>query len=242
MEEGIIEKISKIAIDFQGLSKQARLKAAEEYKENESDGLFAIRVALDGQIARMTLRFKEQIENSNEKVSYQLDLSASFLRTHFVINDLILSGDIIEALTLIRKQIENLTRLIEIDDKPLAKLSRKTPNVINILKKTGKKLYQELSEIAHFGSPRVGALIKIKNENESKCGPSVLPMFSDTLFEVYKQHSFISIYFAFWIIGFLNSVYNDKYAKESDENIMIEIFKKAVSEGIMKIDSDIYGK
>lgn len=236
MDREIVEKISKIAIDFQGLSAKARQNAIQEYKKNEPNGLFAVRVALDGQIARMVNRLQEKIENSDEKISYQLDLSASFIRTHFLIDDLILSGDIIEALTLIRKQIENLARLIEIDEKPLAKIARKTPNVCNILKKPGKKLYPELSEVAHFGSPRVGELIKIKNEDGNKCGPSVFPLFTDTLFEVYKQHSFISIYFMFWIIGFLKEIYKDKYDSFSDESIMEEIFEKAILLDIIRLD------
>ncbi|MGB0883842.1 MAG: hypothetical protein ACPGTG_03890 [Flavobacteriales bacterium] len=236
MNKEVLEKLSGISMDFQGLSEKARRLATEEYKEKEPDGLFAIRVALDGQIARQTLRFIEKIENTNEKISYQLDLSNSFIRTHFVINNLILTGDIIEALILIRKQVENLARLIEIDDKPLAKIKGKTPNVCNIIKKAGKKLYPELSEVAHFGTPRVGNLLKTKNIEEGKSGPSVFPVFSKTLFEVYKQHSFISIYFLFWINGFIKSIYKEKYDSTSDDTILDNIYKKAVLENIMRLD------
>ena len=109
MDTELVELLAKITFDFQGLSKKARDKACEEYKANEPSGLSAIRLVLDGQLSRLFLRFTEKIEESTEKISYQLDLSASFFRTHFVINDLLLSGDIIEALTLIRKQLENLT-------------------------------------------------------------------------------------------------------------------------------------
>ncbi|HCY77645.1 MAG TPA: hypothetical protein DHV28_17170 [Ignavibacteriales bacterium] len=233
-----IENLTKASVNFQGLSHAAREKACEEYKQNEPKGLFALRLTLDGQISKLCGQFQENIENSNEKISYQLDLSASLIRTHFVINDLIMSGDIIEALTLIRKQIENFTRLVEIDEKPLGKLLKKTPNVCDILKKSGKKLYPQLSEVAHFGTPRVGELIRKNIKEENKFGPSVFPFYSDTLFEVYKQHSFVSIYFIFWIVGFLKSLYQDKYDSSSDEKIIESIFNKAVEMDVIIIESE----
>jgi len=234
----LIEKLAQISIDFQGLSKIAREKASDKYKAKEPSGLSAIRLTLDGQISRLFLKFNDKIDESTEKISYQLDLSESFIRTHFVVNDLLLSGDIIEALTLIRKQIENLTRLIEIDEKPLAKLLKKTPNVCEILKKSGKKLYPELSEVAHFGTPRIGALIRQCEPGNDKVGPSVFPFYSDFIFEAYKQHAFISISFVYWTIGFLKAVYKEKYDSELDENIMEPIFIKAIETGIFEINSE----
>ncbi len=236
MNSKTIKELFGKSIDFQGLSEKARLAVTKEYKKKESSGIFAVRVTLDGLIAILPDRFRENIENTNEKTSYQLDLSASFLRTHFVINNLILTGDIIEALTLIRKQLENLTRLIEIDEKPLSKIEKKTPNVCNILTAAGKKLYRELSEVAHFGTPRVGNLLRTNILTENKTGPSVYPIFSETLFEVYKQHSFISIYFLFWILGFLKSVYKEKYDSTYDDKILESIFEKAVLEKIIILD------
>ena len=233
MDAELVEKLALIAVDFQGLSEKSRAETRETFKEQESNGISAIRLVLDGQIARLFLRFREKIENSNEKISYQLSLSASFIRTHFLINDLIISGDIIEALVLIRKQLENFTRLIELDETPLAKLSRKTPNVFNTLKNMGKSLYKELSEVAHFGTPRVGELINLEDIEKGKSGPSIFPVFSNRLNDVYKKHSFISIYFVFWIINFLKEIYKTDYNSSNDEMIIIEIFHLAKKEGII---------
>ena len=233
MDEEIIEKLLKISTDFQGLSEKARNDVKGTFIAKETDGLAAVRLTLDGQISRLFLRFLDKIDNTNEKISYQLYLSASFIRTYFIINDLILSGDIIEAITLIRKQIENLTRLIEINEKPLTKLLKKTPNVCNVLDKMGKSIYPELSEIAHFGTPRVGELIKMDKAGEGKSGPSVLPAFSSKLFDVYKEHAFISITFVFWIIEFLKSIYQEKYDCTSDELLMEHIFTLALDLGII---------
>ena len=164
MKEESIAKLIKAASEFQGASNNSRKETEGIYKINEPSDLFTIRASLDGEISLISKHFHKKIENPTEKISYKLDLTCSFIRTHFVINDLLLTGDIIEAATLIRKQLEVLTRLIEIDANPLAKLLKKTPNVCNVLNKMGKSLYPELSEIAHSGTPRVGKLI-VQNDN-----------------------------------------------------------------------------
>lgn len=175
----------------------------------------------------------KKIENSTEKISYKLDLTCSFIRTHFVINDLLLTGDIIEAATLIRKQLESLTRLIEIDAHPLSKLLRKTPNVCHVLKKMGKSLYPELSEIAHSGTPLVGKLIVQNESGTDKTGPSIYPVFDPLLYEFYKRHCFISIVWTYWTIGFLKEVYKTGYNSQFDEEIIDEIFLCALANGII---------
>jgi len=233
MNKEIIERLSKTAIEFQVLSEKTRNETREKYKSLETNGIFSIRVVLDGQIARLALSFKNKIEKPNQQISYQLYLSASFIRTHFIINDLIISGDIIEAATLARKQLENVTRLVEIDEKPLDKLLRKTPNVFDTLKKMGKSIYKELSEIAHFGTPRVGELIKTESSEDDKNGPTPLPLYTTKLNEIYKIHCAISIYFVFWIINFLKGVYKDSYDSESDEMTIFDIFQVAKREGII---------
>ena len=158
-----------------------------------------------------------KFENSTEQISYQLSLSASFLRSHFIINDLILNGDLIEAFTLIRKQLEILTRLHEIDKKPLFKLLKKTPNVVNLFKDGGKQLYPTLSEIAHFATPRVGELLTVKTFDDGSIGPSVHPAYNIDALACYDRHAYVSIYFVFWFMEFLKKIYGHSYECESDE-------------------------
>jgi hypothetical protein len=235
MDMKTIKELSKRALDFQVASTKYRTVTSKLYREKENDGFYSIRVALDGQIAMITDLFTHnKIEDSNEKISYQLVLSASMIRTHFIINDLIMSGDIIEALTLIRKQLENLTRIEELNKKPFEKLNRKAPNVFNTLK-IGKSFYKELSEVAHFASHKVGDLIKMKKFKDDRIGPTVYPIYSETLNEAYKMHSFVSIFFLFWVIGFIKAkIENIDISKH--EKVVSEIFEKAEIIGIFKFN------
>ena len=110
---------------------------------------------------RLAQNIKETIKDTNEKISYQISLSAFYVRTHFIINDMILHRDLVEANKLIGKQLESLTRLHELDVKPLQKLMCKTPNVINRFKEMEKQAYTHPSESAHFAIPRAGELLHV---------------------------------------------------------------------------------
>jgi hypothetical protein len=44
---------------------------------------------------------RRKVEAVTPTVSYQIGVSASYIRTHFLIGDLILNGDLVEAIVLI---------------------------------------------------------------------------------------------------------------------------------------------
>src|SRR5690606_9971591 len=150
-----VEELLREAGDFATEATLAREMTKKKYRKDEPNGHNIVRISLDGLIARTSKQLANKIESPTEKISYQIGLAVSFIRTHYIINDFIMQGDLIEAFTLIRKNFESITRLNEIDKSPLQKLLRKTPNVINIFNQGGKQLYPTLSEIAHFGTPRV---------------------------------------------------------------------------------------
>ena len=151
----IIDAIEKFA--FQ--SNKWREKVKEEYEKNESEIHHAFRKTIDGLIILIMDNVFGKYDKPSEKFLYQLNLTVSYVRTHFIINDLVLNGDIIEAYTIIRKQLEKLTRLNELDSKPIGKLLRKTPNVLNLFGEAGKGIYPEFSETAHFSHPRVSEFL-----------------------------------------------------------------------------------
>ena len=133
----IIEEIMRNACEYQGKCFEARDQVRKYYKTQEKEGENTLRIFIDGLMAKIAQeQASKKIENTNDKISYQISLFTSFIRTHYLINDLFMQGDIIEAITLIRKQFESLTRLNEIDSKPLLKLHKKTPNVCNIFNPT----------------------------------------------------------------------------------------------------------
>jgi hypothetical protein len=230
-----VEELLSSTCDFQADSDRARKKASDAYRKNEPIQHNSFRITLDGLIVRVSSQLLNKFENSSDKISYQLSLSASFLRTHFIINDMILNGDLIEAFTLIRKQLETLTRLHEIDNKPLLKLLKRTPNVINLFGEGGKRLYPTLSEIAHFATPRVGELLTVKTFEDGRTGPSLHPTFNVDALACYDRHAYVSLYFVFWFIDFLKKVYSDNYKSEIDEHTFFIMIKIAEESGIIEL-------
>jgi hypothetical protein len=228
------ESLLKTTVDFQADLIRYRTKSNEEYREEESNEHNIFRITLDGLLVRCVKQLGQPIENTNEKISYQISLIISFARTHFIINDMILEGDLIEAFTLMRKNLESLTRLNEIDQKPLRKLLRKTPNVINVLGKAGKALYPTLSEIAHFGTPEVGNLLSVKSHDDGRTGPSLYPTYNEHSKSCYDRHAFISINFTFYLMQFLTKVYDEKYDSEFDHSTFFIMVKMAEDIGMIE--------
>lgn len=160
------EKLLRAACDFQGRSLAARELSREQFRRSEPEQNNVLRILIDGQIGLVGEKITGSIKETSPTISYQITVSASFVRTHFLVNDFILNGDLVEAMTLIRKQLESLARLHELDSAPLLKLSGKVPNIKNVLKGAAGKIYGDLSEVAHFSTPRVAELLHIVERGE----------------------------------------------------------------------------
>lgn len=87
---------------------------------------------------------------ADKNLQYKMLLLISFMRTHYVLYELIFLSSNIEAAVLARKQIELLCRIKELSKYDVQQLEKKTPNVSN-LKLFGKE-YGLLSTIAHSAS------------------------------------------------------------------------------------------
>jgi len=104
---------------------KARKIARDAYRGAETNEENVLRISIDGLVAQLAHNMTGRIEITGEKSSYQISLVTSYIRSHFLINDMIMDGDIVEATTLIRKQLESLTRMHELDANPLMKLMKK---------------------------------------------------------------------------------------------------------------------
>jgi hypothetical protein len=167
---------------FGGKLRKAREKCRDNYRKAEPEPRNRLRIMIDGLMAMLANEVTTPIANVTEASSYQISLSASYIRTHFVACELIMNGDVVEAFVLVRKQLESLARLNELDSKPLAKLHGKTPNIQNALKGGAGKIYGDLSEIAHFATPRVSEFLGCLSSSTSSrtarqsvlaCSPSI---------------------------------------------------------------------
>lgn len=202
------------ACEFQGLAIQAREKCREEFRRSEREVDNNLRISVDGQIAALVATLSRRFAKVDETISYQIGITASFARTHFIVTDLILNGDLVEAITLIRKQLESLARLHELDSKPLEKLHGRTPNIGILFRNGGGEFYGHLSEVAHFSKPRVAELMRVIQAGE-RISPSLLPEFTDHSFACLDMNHFVAIYFLGWITEKLSEWYLDAdYAGE----------------------------
>jgi hypothetical protein len=231
-----IEELLQEACEFQGLSIRSRERSSVEYGKKETDAENHIRLVIDGLMARLAQNMKEKIKDTNEKISYQISLSISYVRTHFIINDMIFHSDLVEANTLIRKQLESLTRLHELDAKPLQKLMRQTPDVIRTFKKMGKQIYPHLSEIAHFASPRAGELLHVMERDGDLIGPSMIPVYTDAAHGCFDMQALVSFYFLFWFIGKQREFY-EAFEGEAEEKLLLSALNAAIDADVIRVNS-----
>ncbi|MBD1914101.1 MULTISPECIES: hypothetical protein [unclassified Leptolyngbya] len=95
--------------------------------------------------------------------------------------------------------MESLARLHELDSAPWQKLIGKVPNIKNILKGKSGCMYDDLSEVAHFSTPRVAELLHVIEEGEL-LGPSLLPQHSQESGACFDTNCLVAIYFISWLV------------------------------------------
>jgi hypothetical protein len=176
------------------------------------------------------------IADVNERSSYQINLSASFIRTHFLACDMIMNGDVVEAFVQVRKQLESLARLNELDSKPLAKLHKRTPNIQNALKGGAGRIYGDLSEIAHFSTPRVADFLHIIERGEAT-GPSLMNVYSERAVACMDMCQFITLYFQMWMVEKLKGWYPDRSYDDLERRLTVSIVT-ALEAGVIKRDEN----
>lgn len=139
--------------------------------------------AVPGVFGRMTSFFTDfsrkidGIEVGDEVLQYKLLLAVSFMRSHICACEHIFNSENIEGVTLLRKQLELLARMKEVDVKELAELYDKVPNVsygrpMNVL-------YGLLSKIAHNADVESLDMLGYRIEDESHKHIYLHPIYTD---------------------------------------------------------------
>ena len=233
MNKDDADKLLRAACDFQGKSMASRQSCREQFRQKETSPENILRILVDGLIAGLAEKIAQKVDATNQAISYQLAVSASFIRTHFLISDHILDGDLVEALVLTRKQLESLARLHELDAKPFQKLMGKVPNIQNVLQGESKRLYGHLSEVAHFSTPRVAELLHVAEKGEL-IGPSLLPVYSERSAACLEMNIFVAVYFLGWIIEKLSEWYAG-YDSTHDKQLLGECILVALDTGVLRI-------
>ncbi len=139
---------------------------------------------------------------------YICDLIISFTRTHFIAQDLIGQGELIEAAVLIRKQMELQARLYElVKTNESKKLIRKTPNIGELVTQI-RRIYSPYSEVAHSSNPIHLELLG-RIDVDGKQFTSFEPVYNKNAFVTFQHLMFTVIEFYYWAHPFLSDSYDD---------------------------------
>lgn len=133
---------------------------------------------------------------------YYTGLVTSFLRTQLSVVDAIRDSEVIDGTTLLRKQLEAVARLRELDTVPVDELKKRTPN-ISVLKSGVKGLYGSYSEIAHSSAKRHFELL---GSDESGDGwTSLCPKFSPNSYVLLQNAAMVFGEFWIWLEAFVDA-------------------------------------
>lgn len=172
----------------------------------------------------------------DERGDYTARLVVSFTRTHFSIVKFAEESHLVEGATLLRKQMEVVARLIELDDpaKDLDQLKKKTPNM-SALKSKFRGAYGAYSEIAHSSVPERLDLLGFGEDSQ---GPtrgylSAYPKFSRNSYVLLHNAAHVFLEFGNWL---------NNYNKQHENPWNIDEFNRSTN-AAMKVmrEWDVYG-
>lgn len=217
-----------------------RLEEARQYSKeqivNEHPWILDIRGYINCYFTHTTDSLQHNvIDGAN--MQYQALLLGSFMRTHYVLYELILLSSNIEAATLTRKQIELISRIKELDTKDVDTLSKKTPNIKH--SRHFNRDYGILSEIAHSSSLDSLDVMGFKMVDESHKMFYMQPTYTGDTIELLRlwlalfvefifcsmdiKASIIPEYDASWDIKFSRRLF--RYGKDNDIMLLKGIYE-----------------
>jgi hypothetical protein len=222
-----LKSLSDLGVQIQ----QAEERHRQEFASQESTAYNTARIMIDGLISSIFLKTDEAIIGITPEGEYQLLIGVSFIRTHLFLNNVILDGHIVDSHCLLRKQLEQLARLQELESQTVGELKKKTPNIKNAGAVFGR-IYGAQSEVAHFSHPEVGYSLLTTLSCSGHSRVTALPSFS--LNSVYAMNSrlFHGIQFAAWFIERLTRWY-PKRNHEALQKQFCAAFESAVEAKII---------
>lgn len=158
-----------------------------------------------------------------ENEVYRLKLIVSFIRTHYVISDLVKCSENIEAVVLLRKQLELLCRFKELEKQPSVSLHGKTPNIKHI--ENCGVLYGVLSEISHSSKEETLSLLG-EYVSDDAVSYSLLPVFTKHTITTFSNYVSLFCKFAAEMLIYQG---NNIKGYTSDEDM--DIINNLIEEG-----------
>ena len=196
--------------------------------------------AIPGVFGRMTSFFTELcrrlegVKVGDEALQYKTLLAVSFMRTHVCACEHIFNSENIEAVTLMRKQLELIARMREVDVKDLSELYNKVPNVG--FGKPMNVLYDLMSKIAHNASFDSLDLLGYRMDEESQKHVSVYPIYTPDTIRSFDHAIGLFVLFVVEAARFLEAIIPD-YDKQADGEALMAFFEYGITTGIPFFES-----
>jgi len=173
------------------------------------------RVGVDS-IAALAL----SIQRDATLTTLQFYLMASFVRSSAVSFDLIAASELTEGVTVLRKQVELVARLTELDTIPPGDLFGKTPNV-GVLPLKLRRFYGAYSAAAHSSAPGQLALLGFFRDRVRVHHP-IFPEFTENTGLVFQHWMGVLSAFTIWAGAFrrARALPNDA-SEEECERLML---------------------
>lgn len=152
-------------------------------RKEAMDALLKAYPSIPGVFGRMTSFFTDfshrldGIEVGDEGLQYKLLLAVSFMRTHVCACEHIFNSESIESATLLRKQLELIARMKEVDVNQLSTLFGRVPNVRNV--RPMNVLYGVLSKIAHNADVESLDMLGFRMEDEMHKHFCLYPVYNE---------------------------------------------------------------
>lgn len=165
---------------------------------------------------------------SEENEVHRLKLIVSFIRTHYVISDLVKYSENIEAVVLLRKQLELLGRFKELEKQPSISLHGKTPNIKHI--ENCGALYGVLSEISHSSKEETLSLLG-EYVSDNSVSYSLLPVFTKHTIITFSNYTNLFCRFAAEMLTYQeNNI--EGYTCDEDMNIINNFIEEGLRSNI----------
>lgn len=222
-----IEELFKESCIYQGELLGKEILNNDLYKKNESDSLFSLRVMSD--LVLMDLKKKllnkpqTGLTPNDSNIIYYL---GTYIRSYYLISELIMKGYDLEAITLMRRSLEILSRIADLDKSEKQELPEKMPKMSSAINEA-VRLYGDLSKIAHNQPSSTSEFVFFQKE-DGRIGASLHPVHDDKLYLVYLDFHRINTIFFTFIIRLYFRIF-DKYLEgliDSDTFKRLDLFQK----------------
>ena len=188
-----------------------------------------------GVFGRMTSFFTNLCARLNdikvpyEMLQYKMLLTISFMRTHICACEHIFNSENIEAAILMRKQLELIARMKEVEVKDLEKLYDKVPNVV--FGRPMNCLYGILSKIAHNADMESLDMLGFHMVDETHKQICVYPIYNVNT--IYSFDVAIGLFLMFVIeVVFMQKQLFSDYDIQADGDAFVDFMKFGLSTNI----------